>query len=360
MKVKILLFQSSFSMKNQFPYIGNLQIFEKLLPILPTYSKIFILLDKNTAQFCYPIFKNLFPNENFTTIIIPAGENQKNIQTASFIWEQLIANHADRKSLLLNLGGGMITDLGGYVASNFMRGIDFIQIPTSLLAQVDASVGGKTGINFQGLKNILGAFAMPKAVFICTDFLDTLPKKELKSGYAEMIKHALIAGNFLWKGTMAFDFNISPEPEAIENSVKVKYNIVEEDWQEKGLRKVLNLGHTLGHAFESLSLHEDENPLLHGEAVALGIYYEAILAHKLNLLAIEKRNEICQFIAQHYAIKKYNNESIAKILAYIVHDKKNKNGKISFSLLQDIGKATYDVFADIALIEATLYENIEF
>lgn len=344
---------------SNFPYIGGLEIFQELEKTCSNYSKIFVLLDNNTADLCLPTFQKVFKFD-FIPITVPAGENSKSLTIASSIWETLLNNGADRKSLLINLGGGMITDLGGYAASSFMRGIDFIQIPTSLLAQIDASVGGKTGINFQGVKNILGAFALPKAVFICNEFLYTLPKRELKSGYAEMLKHALLQGDKLWEDFQKLDFDSTPSIESIKNSVLVKYNVVEEDFLEKGVRQILNLGHTLAHAFESLSLYEDKNPLLHGEAVALGIYYEAILAEKLGILPKSEKEIICQFIAKNYSLKTYNSAQIQAILNYIMHDKKNQSGKISFALLASIGKPVFGIFAEKAIIESCLYENIDF
>lgn len=342
---------------NTFPYIGNSSIFASLEHLLSSYSKIFILLDKNTEKYCLNLLTTYLHNFHYHIISIEAGEEHKSLDSATIIWNNLLMNGADRKSILINLGGGMITDLGAFAASNFMRGIDFIQIPTTLLAQIDASVGGKTGINFQGVKNILGTFTLPKAVFICNDFLHTLSKKDLKSGYAEMLKHALIKGGNLWTEFQLLDLEEIPSLESIENSIKVKFNIVEEDFEEKGIRKILNLGHTLGHAFESLSLYKDSSPLLHGEAVALGIYYEAILAEKLGILNTNDRNIITDYIAKNYYLKTYNSTDIQHILNYIIHDKKNKNGNISFSLLENIGHATYDIFVDKECIANLLYEN---
>lgn len=301
------------------------------------YSKIFVLVDENTSRDCLPILKKALANWNLISIEIPAGEQHKNIQTCQKIWADLLENQADRKSVLLNLGGGVIGDMGGFCAATFKRGIDFIQIPTTLLAQVDASIGGKLGIDFGQVKNSIGLFQNPKAVYLCSDFFKTLPYRELRSGFAEIIKHALIADKNYWEELQHVDNleSINWQP-IIERSLQIKKQIVEQDPFEKNIRKSLNFGHTIGHAIESLSWNTNQ-PLLHGEAVAWGMIAELELSCKRLGFPVEDFQKIKDYIHQFFPL--YDLEQFDKedILNLIKQDKKNEHDKIYFTLLKEIG-----------------------
>jgi len=297
-----------------------------------TYSKVAILVDENTKRNC--LYK-LPKFDNCTIIEIKSGEEHKNITTCSFIWEELTNNHFDRKSLLINLGGGVIGDMGGFCASTYKRGIDFIQIPTTLLAMVDASIGGKLGIDFNGLKNQIGLFNNPKSVLINSEFLNTLSDNELKSGFAEVVKHALIADNNLWNKIISTSFNDLIWEEIIETSIKIKNKIVASDPFEKGERKKLNFGHTFGHAIESYYL-EKGTPILHGEAVFIGM----ILETELSPISKEDKNEIKNYILSNFNLAHTPNKS--NLLPFLMNDKKNSQGKINFSLLNKIGDCSVD------------------
>ena len=297
-----------------------------------TYSKVAILVDENTKRNC--LYK-LPKFDNCTIIEIKSGEEHKNITTCSFIWEELTNNHFDRKSLLINLGGGVIGDMGGFCASTYKRGIDFIQIPTTLLAMVDASIGGKLGIDFNGLKNQIGLFNNPKSVLINSEFLNTLSDNELKSGFAEVVKHALIADNNLWNKIISTSFNDLIWEEIIETSIKIKNKIVASDPFEKGERKKLNFGHTFGHAIESYYL-EKGTPILHGEAVFIGM----ILETELSPISKEDKNEIKNYMLSNFNLAHTPNKS--NLLPFLMNDKKNSQGKINFSLLNKIGDCSVD------------------
>ena len=299
---------------------------------ISAYSKIAILVDENTKRDCFPKLQKL---ENSIVIEIKSGEESKNINSCSFIWEQLTKHNFDRNSLLINLGGGVIGDMGGFCASIYKRGIDFVQIPTTLLSMVDASVGGKVGINFNQLKNQIGLFNNPKSVLINPNFLETLAENQLKSGFAEVVKHALISDNNLWKQLMSTTFDSLDWGNIIETSVQIKNKIVSVDPFEKGERKKLNFGHTFGHAIESFYLQK-ETPILHGEAVFMGMILETEIS---NLSKIEK-NEIKNYILSNFALPytpKKNN-----LHKFLINDKKNKDEKINFSLLNKIGSCTID------------------
>ena len=264
-------------------------------------SKLFILVDENTHEYCLPtVLGNLETEIPFEIIEIEAGEELKTIETATQLWEILSEFEADRKSLLLNLGGGVITDLGGFVASTYKRGIPFINVPTTLLGMCDASIGGKTGIDHQFLKNIVGTFAEPQQIFVYPDFLQTLPFVELRSGFAEMLKHGLIADEKHWKDLSSIE-NLNPESiyPFIETSMKIKQNVVEIDFKEQNIRKTLNFGHTIGHAVESLFLQSNQL-IPHGEAVALGMICETHLSCLENLINAETEEEIIKKIRKFY------------------------------------------------------------
>ena len=310
------------------------------------YSKIFILVDENTEKYCLPIVSNVFKH-SFTTLKIPSGERHKNLDTCSFLWEQLAEKNADRNALLINLGGGVITDMGGFVAATYKRGIDFVNIPTTLLAMVDAGIGGKTGIDFRGLKNQIGLFQKAKTVLIEPVFLHTLPQRELYSGFAEVIKYALIADKNLWTAIQQIetDFNGIP-PEFINKSIGIKKEIVRKDPFEGGLRKVLNFGHTLGHAVESYFLtNTHKKPLLHGEAVAIGMILATHLSHQITGLAFEELDHISRTILRFYKTlipESFSEKAVKAILQLLKHDKKANKGKVQFVLLESIGKPQWN------------------
>ena len=304
------------------------------------YSTIFILTDNNTNEYCLSRFLPfLATNKAIEIMEIEAGESEKNINTCMEIWNILTELGGDRKSILINVGGGVITDIGGFVASTFKRGIDFIHIPTTLLAMVDASVGGKNGVDLGNLKNQIGVINVPKMVLIDTEYLATLPQNEMRSGLAEMLKHGLIFDANYWnqlkelKQTDFADFDT-----LIHRSVAIKNEIVMQDPTENGIRKALNFGHTLGHAIESYFLeNESKKTLLHGEAIASGMILESYISWQKKLLSEEEYLEIKNSINAIYEIIVFDKNDIQPILDLLIHDKKNEYGKIQFALLDGIG-----------------------
>lgn len=306
------------------------------------YSRSFILTDEHTSVHCLPLVQAAFEGqENFDLIEISSGEESKTIDFCIGIWKMLIDFEADRKALMINLGGGVITDMGGFAASTFKRGIDFVHVPTTLLSQVDASVGGKTGIDMDNIKNIIGTFTQPKAVFISEEFLKTLPERQVLSGVAEMLKHGLIMDAAYWEVLKNSDLS-KPAAALIHRSVEIKNEVVIEDPTEKGIRKALNFGHTIGHAVETYSLINDTRPLTHGEAIALGMICEAYLSYKKTGLSTEGLNEIVKVIGNLYP--KYNlaETSFDTLCSIMLKDKKNQNGNINCTLLTSIGQCTLD------------------
>ncbi len=320
------------------------------------YSRFFILTDENTELHCLEALKKeLGDIDNYDLIEIPAGEENKDIDYCIGIWRMLIDFGADRKSLLVNLGGGVISDMGGFAASTFKRGIDFVHVPTTLLSQVDASVGGKTGIDIDSIKNIIGTFTQPKAVFINYDFLKTLPPIQILSGLAEMLKHGLIMDADYWNALKNSDLR-QPSEELIYRSVEIKNKVVIEDPTEMGIRKALNFGHTIGHAVETNSLLNDKNPLTHGEAVAIGMICESYLAHKKTGLSSEDLTEIVEVINSLYPKYPLKENSYATLLTIMLKDKKNQNGKINCTLLTSIGQCNLDnICTDAELCESLSY-----
>ena len=306
-------------------------------------TKIIILVDENTHEHCLPILLGNMETEiPFEIIEIEPGEDLKTIETATQLWEILSEFEVDRKSLMINLGGGVITDLGGFVASTYKRGIKFVNIPTTLLGMCDASIGGKTGIDHHFLKNIIGTFAEPEEIFVYPNFLKTVPYVELRSGFAEMLKHGLIADQTHWNDLTSLE-NLSAESifPLIENSMRIKQTIIEQDFKEQNIRKTLNFGHTVGHALESLFLQHGK-PIPHGEAVALGMICETHLSFLAGNISNDKAEEIIGNITKFYpyiAISQFTDE---RIVALMMNDKKNSSGKISFSLLKSIGECTFD------------------
>ena len=309
----------------------------------PTYSKVAVLVDEHTKQHCYPIVQNSFPEH--LLIEIKSGEIHKNLDTCQHIWQQFTDAGFDRKGLLVNLGGGVIGDMGGFCAVTYKRGIDFINIPTTLLAAVDANVGGKLGIDFQGFKNHLGFFQDPKAVFIDPIFLNTLSNKELRSGFAEVIKHGLITDKDYFNQVGKKGCEQDNWHAVIAHSVEIKNGVVKADPKEAGLRKILNFGHTIGHAIESFYLDSD-NHLLHGEAIAIGMICEAHVSKKLLGLDVDQLKEISSTILAIYPDLTIEKKDFTSIIKLMYQDKKNVNNFLNHSLLYEIGKASYDIAVD--------------
>jgi 3-dehydroquinate synthase len=319
------------------------------------YSKVFVLVDSNTEIHCLPLLQDALGDIEFDVIEVTPGEENKNIDFCIGVWKMLLDFGADRNSILINLGGGVITDMGGFAASTFKRGIDFVQVPTTLLSQVDASIGGKTGIDMDNVKNIIGTFTQPKAVFIHNAFLSTLDPRELRSGYAEVIKHGLIYDADLFEKLKS----IKPaglNSDIIYRSVEIKNEVVKADPFEKGIRKILNFGHTIGHAVESYSLQHDKKPLLHGEAIAIGFICEAYLSAKKNKLSKEELREIIEAIRSVFPAYKVAKSSYSDLLELMKNDKKNTAGKISFSLLSKIGACDFDSYCS----EEEIIESLDF
>lgn len=309
------------------------------------YSSLFILVDENTEQHCLTRFLAHTELNPTSVLVMQAGEENKHLSTCEKLWNELSSLGADRNSALINLGGGVVTDLGGFVACTFKRGIDFYNIPTTLLSMVDASVGGKTGIDLGALKNQIGIIQEPQQVVIDSQWLSTLPLEEVRSGFAEMLKHGLIADANYW-GKLKGLVNLTPEVLSpyIKPSVAVKSEVVKEDPYEKGLRKILNFGHTLGHAIESYFLvTPSKQRLLHGEAIAIGMVLEAYLSIECCGLSPEEAKEIKIVFQQFYPQVEIKKEDVDAILALLRHDKKNKAGRINFVLLTKIGIPAIDV-----------------
>jgi 3-dehydroquinate synthase len=317
------------------------------------YSKIFVLVDENTNEQCLPYFLSNLPTEIEIEIIeIEAGEENKNMYTCIDLWHTLIDLEADRKSILLNLGGGVITDIGGFVASTFKRGIDFINIPTTLLAMVDASVGGKTGVDLGNLKNQIGVINEPKSVVILTKFLETLPSNQMRSGLAEMLKHGLIYDKLYWdKLKNLNNLNTDDLDVLIKQSIEIKNKIVSQDLKENGIRKALNFGHTLGHAIESYFLEsEDKKQLLHGEAIAVGMILESHISYQSNLISKDDFAEIKYIITDIFEKILFNESDIQNIMNLLIFDKKNEFGNVQFTLLNKIGESKINQIVDESLI----------
>lgn len=339
-------------------FIGNDVLFllsEYLVPYQK--AKIFLLVDENTLENCATqLITNVKALEKAEIIEIESGEENKTIDICYQLWKTLADYKADRDALLINLGGGVITDMGGFVASTFKRGIDFMNIPTTLLSQIDASVGGKVGVDLEGLKNMVGVFNEPKAVFIYPNFLKTLDKRQMLSGYAEALKHALIADADYWnklkKGMLSDDLYWA---KLVAHSVEIKNRIVLNDPLEKGERKLLNFGHTIGHAVESYYLNNDDLPLLHGEAVVIGMICESYLSSKINGLPEAVLTEIVLTFSKFYKLPNIKPEDFQLILELMKNDKKNNKSNINFTLIKSIGKSTFDHRVESELILESLY-----
>jgi len=314
-----------------------------------------VLMDKNVARLVRPRIECGALDGTRTIVVLP-GDSHKNLTTLSSIWNQLQKEGATRRSLLINLGGGVVTDMGGFAGATFKRGMRFINVPTTLLSAVDAAVGGKTGINFNGFKNEIGAFCEASAVVISSCFFDTLPREEVLSGYAEMLKHGLLSGRAQYDGLLAYDpsdGNADDLLRLLNESVEVKCRIVLEDPHEKGLRKALNLGHTVGHAFESLAL-ERCKPIAHGYAVAWGCVVELVLSHMQMGFPADELRRFSSYVLEHYGAYFIECNDYPALLEYMRHDKKNDSEAINFTLLRDVGSVEVNCICDESEIKIAL------
>ncbi|UBM61116.1 3-dehydroquinate synthase [Candidatus Sulfidibacterium hydrothermale] len=339
------------------PHITGRGALDKVWNFSSGYSKVFVLTDENTEKNCLPLLLGRIPHPGSVGILrILSGESNKNIETVVSVWDQLTRMEADRKALLINLGGGVITDLGGFAAATYKRGIDFINIPTTLLGQVDAAIGSKTGVDFQKYKNHVGLFADPKAVIIDPLFLDTLPEKHLRSGMAEVIKYALIMDKPLWERLKGKSYSaLLQDVSAITKmSVKDKITVVRKDKHESGLRKILNFGHTAGHALETFLMSSD-SPATHGEAVAAGMICAARISTKQTGLPAEDAREIYHTIDGIFERLCFTESDIPVLLHLMRQDKKNQKGELRFTLLKKTGEAV----PDIAVSEETVREVLQ-
>ncbi len=325
------------------------------------HSKVFILVDSNTHEYCLSLLMSKIEKEyDIEVIEIESGEIHKNIETCSGIWNALSELQADRKSLMINLGGGVITDLGGFIACTFKRGIKYINIPTSLLAMVDASVGGKTGVDLGNLKNMVGVISESEMVLIDTEYLSTLPVNQMCSGFAEMLKHGLIQDQAYWeKISDLSQLELDDLDEMIYDSVVIKNKIVFEDPTEQNIRKYLNFGHTLGHAIESFYLTHPEKPtLLHGEAIAIGMIMESYISKELLSLSNNDLQDISDVILATFPKIEIDPNDYQNIMNLLIHDKKNEKGNIYFVLLNTIGEAKYNcIVSDDLILKSFGYYN---
>lgn len=321
------------------------------------HDRIFVLVDETTNKLCWTLVKDYLCLKDAQTIVIGATDRRKNLDTLVHVWESLQQGKATRHSLLINLGGGMVTDLGGFAASTYKRGINFINVPTTLLAMVDASVGGKTGINFGGLKNEIGVFNDAEFVLLDTNWLRTLDEENIRSGYAEMLKHGLIADETMWAELINFNLaqpNLYQLASMLNKSVRIKERIVAEDPHEKGIRKALNLGHTFGHAFESWAMKRQ--PVLHGYAVAFGLIAELYLATTQTDFPTERMRQTVNFIRAYYGSLPITCNDYPELIELMHHDKKNRGNEINVTLLGGIG----DIRIDQTITEEDIKEALDF
>lgn len=321
-----------------------------------THDRLYVLTDEHTARLCWPLVE--FALGEAYLITIAAGDEHKHVEALCHVWSELSAHGATRHSLLVNLGGGMVTDLGGFAAATFKRGISCINVPTTLLAMVDAAVGGKTGINLNSLKNEVGAFYPADAVVVSSQFLQTLDAGNLASGFAEMLKHGLISTEEHWAKLMCYDLG-NPDLEMLQSlimeSIRTKEHIVEQDPKEQHIRKALNLGHTLGHAFETLALRRG-TPCLHGYAVAWGVIGELYLSHLREGFPVDKLRQTVAFIKEVYGTFDFSCKQYDELYALMLHDKKNVGTEIRFTLLAAIG----DIRIDRTATKEEIFEMLDF
>jgi len=350
----------------QAPIFYSEKAYEKLNAFTKkmTPSYIFIIVDSNTRDLCLPLFLPLLETNSIVEIIeMEPGEEHKHIQTCSGIWNVLSELGADRKSLVINLGGGVVTDLGGFVASTFKRGISYINIPTTLLSMVDASVGGKTGVDLGNLKNQIGVISQPEMVLIDPGFLGTLEPAEMRSGLAEILKHGLIANRSYWeKASDLTQLDLEDLRDLIVESIEIKTHIVTKDPREENLRKTLNFGHTFGHAIESYFLtHPEKTRILHGEAVAAGMIIALYLSSKISGFPKNYLNIITLKILEFFPVIQLQEADFNPIIELLKYDKKNSHGNINFVLLEDIGKPVIDAKVPQELLIESLhfYKNLK-
>jgi 3-dehydroquinate synthase len=316
------------------------------------YSQVGVLMDEHTKSACYPLVQPALPTHKLITV--PSGEQNKSLETCSLVWQYLTDFAFDRHSLLIILGGGVLGDLGGFCAATFKRGIDFLLMPTTLLAQVDASIGGKLGIDFQNLKNHIGLFQQPVSTLISTTFLKTLPPGELRSGFAEVVKHCLISDRTMWEKVRSKSLADQSWEELIRHSVEFKYSVIARDPKENGLRKILNYGHTVGHAVEGEFLASG-GPIYHGEAVAIGMMVEANIAFQKGLLTRDERDQIISYLSAVFGPFRPMGANRA-LLERMAQDKKNQGKRILMALPEGIGKAVWDVEVN----EVQIAESLDF
>ena len=323
------------------------------------YAGWVVFVDTNTRRDCLPLIERYLDHPNVVVVEAPEGEPHKHLGTCEQLWAELFAGKVGRRWCAVCLGGGVLEDMAGFVASTYKRGIDFLQIPTTLLSMVDSSVGGKLGVDFRGLKNSIGVFNDPIGVWIDPLFLNTLPPREVRSGYAEMVKHALIADNDQWERLrMITDLTAVDWERLIPGSVRIKRDIVLEDPYEAGLRKALNFGHTIGHALETYWLHTDAR-LLHGEAIAAGMIVESWLSARLSGLAENDLSTIVAYLHNVYGHQAVPEAAFPELLELMRQDKKNEDDRINFTLLEAPGRARINATAPAELIEQGLrYYNL--
>lgn len=318
------------------------------------FSKLVLVADANTEKYCLPHVLETYLNESVQTYVLPAGEGNKNLDEASKLWSWLLTNHIDRNAVIVAVGGGMVTDLAGFVASTYKRGIRSIYFPTTNLAMCDAAIGGKTGVNYHGIKNQIGTFHLPEAIVLDANFLNSLPYPQLASGLFETVKHAMIGDAELWNMIQSQDFDIKGQLPLVQ-SMKVKQNIVNQDFKESGIRQALNFGHTVGHAMEAYAAEIKQN-LYHGEAIAFGMLAEAWISNKLVGLSAKNLHQLEVLILKHLSLNKDCFAEAESYLELMRQDKKNKNGAIVCSLVEDIGKPIIGK----PIEESLLVESIQF
>lgn len=323
--------------------------------LIPSGSKVFVLTDSNVAEHCLPELMAHVPAIEAAEIIeLDPGEENKSLEIVTHLWAHLLENEADRKSVLINLGGGVICDLGGFVGATYKRGISVIHLPTSLMAMVDAALGGKTGIDFGGVKNSVGVFAPEISTLVYPYFLDSLPEPEWKSGWAEMLKHALIADPILWKDLKVFSTEVRPEIIAL--NIRIKEGIIQTDFHENAERKLLNFGHTIGHGIEAYYLAQGKT-ISHGECVAAGMLVETLLSVRFNDLSFKEMEEIKSAIYATVLLPSFEFPSFESILPFIKNDKKNAGQSLRFVLLQKIGEGHWNIAIDESEVKAA-YEQV--
>ena len=322
------------------------------------HDKLFVLVDETTEKKCWPLIKDFLCLREANLITIKADDTNKTLESVSHVWSELQRMRATRHSCMINLGGGMVTDLGGFAASTFKRGIDFINIPTTLLAMVDASVGGKTGINFGGLKNEIGVFNDSKFVILDTHFLQTLDRENILSGYAEMLKHGLISNEKMWAELIGFmdeSLWFMDDSQDKKQQATINHKLSTLNPKEHGIRKALNVGHTIGHAFESFAMKKGE-PILHGYAIAYGIIAELYLSAVKCGFPQDKLRQTVNFIREHYGQMTITCDDYPCLLELMTHDKKNTSGQINFTLLGSIG----DIRINQTATEEDIKEALDF